>query len=237
MSDTSMVQARRPRKQAGTRSYGGVGQEERVALRREKLMSAAIEVFGTRGFHAATVREICGAAKLTERYFYESFRGLPELFLAVYQQLTDELMVATLAALQQAEQRPLKLAEAGLRTFLEFIREDARRARIALIDAISIGQSGLAAVERVAGDYAGLMESFVAGLYPNAADTGINVRMLSVGLVGLNTHIATSWARSGFVMPLEEVLQTNLLPYRSLDQAIGEALQAAAARSSVPQRT
>ena len=38
------------------RRYGGVLPEERQRLRRAKLIEGAIEVFGTKGFHAATVR-------------------------------------------------------------------------------------------------------------------------------------------------------------------------------------
>src|SRR5574343_918774 len=64
------------------RRYGGVLPEERQRLRRAKLIEGAIEVFGTKGFHTATVREICVAAHLTERYFYESFKTLSQLFLA-----------------------------------------------------------------------------------------------------------------------------------------------------------
>ena len=49
------------------RRYGGVLPEERQRLRRAKLIEGALEVFGTKGFHVATVRDICVAAHLTER--------------------------------------------------------------------------------------------------------------------------------------------------------------------------
>ena len=83
------------------RRYGGVLPEERQRLRRAKLVEGAIEVFGTKGFHGATVREVCVAAHLTERYFYESFKTLPQLFLAAYSELREQLMALTLAAMEQ----------------------------------------------------------------------------------------------------------------------------------------
>lgn len=209
-----------PPRQAGRRSYGGVAPEERQALRRQRLIEAGIEVFGTRGFHAATVREICGAARLTERYFYESFKGLPDLFAAVFEHITDMLKAATLLALAQSEPQPLKLAEAGLRCFLEFVRDDPRRARIALIDAVSIGQGSKEAVDRTSREYVDLMRGFVTTLYPDAGKAGINVEMLSVGLIGMNTHIATSWVRDGCKMPLEDVLAANLLCYSGMDMVV-----------------
>ena len=116
------------------RRYGGVLPEERQRLRRAKLIEGAIEVFGTKGFHAATVREVCVAAHLTERYFYESFKTLPQLFMATYGELRDQLMARTLAVLKEAEPTPLGMLEPAIRVFLEFIRDDPRRGRIMLVD-------------------------------------------------------------------------------------------------------
>lgn len=221
MSDTPAAAPAAPLKLAGARrSYGGVAPEARRAHRRQRLVEAGIEVFGTRGFHHATVREVCAAARLTERYFYESFKGLPELFAEVYERINAELMRSTLEALAAAEPTPLALAEAGLRRFLAFVREDPRRARIALIDAVSIHQAGTGLAVRAARDYVELMKSFVHRLYPDAEARGVSVQVLSEGLVGMNTHIATNWVRSGFALPLETVLASNLLAYRGLDRVV-----------------
>ena len=214
------------RRGAGRRSYGGVAPDERQKLRREKLIAAGIEVFGVHGYHAATVRSVCTAAKLTERYFYESFRSLDELFTAVYAEISSQLKQATLEALANSTPKALNLAEAALRVFLEFVRADPRRARITLIDAVSTGRIGQIAAHEAARDYVGMMRSFVLLLYPDVSHRGINTEMLSAGLVGLNTHVATAWAREDYATPLEDVLRTMLLPYRGLTLLMesGEAL-------------
>ena len=64
---------------APARPYGGLAMEERVAARRARFVEAGIELFGTQGFRGATVRGICAAAGLTDRYFYESFASLEAL--------------------------------------------------------------------------------------------------------------------------------------------------------------
>src|ERR1700742_1768346 len=66
------------------RKFRGVAPEDRKAERHLRLLEAGIEAYGTRGFHAVGVRDVCGLAKLTERYFYESFENREALFLAVY---------------------------------------------------------------------------------------------------------------------------------------------------------
>lgn len=200
----------------GRRSYAGVAPDERRHLRRQRLIEAGVEVFGVRGYHAATVRTVCAQAQLTERYFYESFKSLDDLFTAVYAELSNQLKQATLEALAQTQPKALDLAQSALRVFLCFIRDDPRRARITLIDAVSIGRVGQAAADEAARDYVSMMRSFVMLLYPDVGPRGVNIDVLASGLVGMNIHVATAWAREDFATPLEEVLWTNLLPYRGL---------------------
>jgi AcrR family transcriptional regulator len=85
------------------RRYGGRGAEERQRERRSRLVAAGLEVFGTTGYAAASVRQICREAGLTERYFYESFQGREELLRAVYDQLIEEVETDAFSAAEKAE--------------------------------------------------------------------------------------------------------------------------------------
>jgi AcrR family transcriptional regulator len=75
----------------GSRPYGGVPAEQRVARRRQKLLDAGLELFGTRGIAATTIGDVCESAGLTKRYFYESFQTTDELAVAVFDQVTGRL--------------------------------------------------------------------------------------------------------------------------------------------------
>jgi AcrR family transcriptional regulator len=75
----------------GSRPYGGVPADERVAVRRQKLLDAGLELFGTRGIAATTIGDVCESAGLTKRYFYESFQTIDELAVAVFDQVTGRL--------------------------------------------------------------------------------------------------------------------------------------------------
>ncbi|HET6789355.1 MAG TPA: helix-turn-helix domain-containing protein, partial [Aquabacterium sp.] len=78
------------------RPYRGISAEERRHQRREQLMEAAFEVFSTLGLARVTMRDICAQARLTERYFYDSFRSTEEAFDAVHQR-QEELLFARVA--------------------------------------------------------------------------------------------------------------------------------------------
>ena len=83
------------------RRYGGVDPEERQRQRKARLIEAALAVFGEKGYHPSTVRDVCKQAKLTSRYFYESFDSMEALFRSVYAAISRQLMQATIVALAQ----------------------------------------------------------------------------------------------------------------------------------------
>lgn len=201
------------------RRYGGVLPEERQRQRRVKLIEGGIDVFGVKGFHAATVREVCLSAQLTERYFYESFKSLSELFMAVYGHLRDQMMGKTLTALQQAQANdadPLALLDPALRVFLEFIRDDRRRGRIMLVDALGIDSEVARLSGQTARDYAGLLKLHLEHLVPPSVMADINLDLLAEGLIGLNILLAARWMQDGFTTPIDTVVRTNILPYEGL---------------------
>jgi AcrR family transcriptional regulator len=198
------------------RRYGGVLPEERQRLRRTKLIEGGIEVFGTKGFHAATVREVCVAAHLTERYFYESFKTLPQLFLATYAELREQLMALTLAALKKAEPTPLGMLEPAIRVFLEYIRDDPRRGRIMLVDSLGVNDEVAALSGATARDYSTMLRQNLHMLVPEAQIGTVNLDLLADGMIGLNVLLAARWMQDGFAESIDKVVQTNLLPYQGL---------------------
>lgn len=216
------------------RRYGGVLPEERQRLRRAKLIEGALEVFGTKGFHATTVREVCVAAHLTERYFYESFKTLPQLFLATYGALREQLMQRTLAVLKQAEPTPLGMLEPAMRTFLEFIHEDPRRGRVMLIDSLAVNDEVAALSGETARDYSAMMRQHLHLLVPEDRVPDVNLDLLADGMIGLNVLLAQRWMQDGFAEPIDRVVKTNLLPYQGL-LALME--QGAAAKSGKHNKT
>ena len=192
------------------RRYGGVDSHERQRQRRTRLIEAGLVVFGEHGYHQATVRDVCRQAQLTSRYFYESFESMEDLFRAVYTDVNRHLMQATILSLAACQPEPEKLAEAALRTFLEYIRDDPHRARVALIDAVNAGEGMNMLAEQASKDFAHLIAGFMQQMFPRLPELGLDALTLANGLVGANTRIATQWVADRCQTPLEDVLR-NLL--------------------------
>jgi AcrR family transcriptional regulator len=64
----------------------------RRAATRQRLLTAAAEIFAERGMHGATVEDICEAAGFTRGAFYSNFADKEELFSALLRQKEEELL-------------------------------------------------------------------------------------------------------------------------------------------------
>jgi len=208
---------------ASCRNFRGLAPEARRQQRRDRLIEAGIEAFGTRGFYSVTVREICAEAHLTERYFYESFRSLEDLFTAVFGCVNIELRQATLDALATPTGDPVAVAEAALRVFFKYVRDDPRRGRVLLIESANIGYTINQLTNEITRDYMELVRGFINTLFPSVEPRGLNPDLLSAGLIGANVRIATTWVQEGFQTSLENVLFTTLAIYRAMITQYGRA--------------
>ena len=193
------------------RRYGGIDSEERQRQRKQRLIEAALAVFGEQGFHKSTVRDVCKEAQLTSRYFYESFEGMEDLFRSVYMTYSKQLMQTTVMSLAHCEPVPEKLAAAALRTFYEYIREDPRRARVMLIDAFTVGEVMFMHTSKTNQDFAFLIMGIMDQQFPNLHKLNLDTSFIADGLVGANNRIATQWVADKCKAPLESVLRNALM--------------------------
>src|ERR1700712_469447 len=116
--------------------------EDRAAARRAALVEAGVELLGTEGAAGVTVRAVCRGAKLTERYFYESFDGRDALLRAVHAEVAGEAREAIAAAVAThlsagAGPDDEALAAAAVGAFTAFLEEDPRRGRVLLSESFS----------------------------------------------------------------------------------------------------
>jgi AcrR family transcriptional regulator len=119
-----------------TRPYRGVPAEGRRAARREQLLAAGLELLGIEGFAGTTVRAVCREARLSPRYFYESFEDLETLLVAVFDRLIGETTADVLAAIDAAPHDAHEKSRAAIETFVLSLTDDPRRARIAFVEAL-----------------------------------------------------------------------------------------------------
>ena len=122
-----------------TRVYGGLTGEERVAERRGKLIEAGMVLFGSGGSVQVRVKDIVVEAGLTERYFYESFSDLGDLFDAVFEDAAEVLESKVKAADPETSGDTLARVAIVLRTTVNTLTADPRMIRIFFVEALGKG--------------------------------------------------------------------------------------------------
>ena len=112
------------------RPYRGVPADQRRARRRAALLAAGLELLGTRGWAATTVRKVCAEAGLNDRYFYESFPDRDALLLAIIDDQVARGTDVILSAARRAPREPRARTRAVVTGILDFLTGDPRRAHI-----------------------------------------------------------------------------------------------------------
>lgn len=189
------------------RQFKGMSLAERKHMRREKLIEAGIETYGTHGFFTVTVKDVCQQAKLTERYFYESFKKSEDLFHTIFLRLIEQLQQTTLQAIMQAAPQPQHMIEAGLSALLKFLKDDPRLARIIYVDAMLVQElHNQATIQETMARFDHMIQAFVISSMPHMQHRQNEIALISTGLNGYVTQIAIRWVMEGFKQPLDDVL-------------------------------
>ncbi|MFT3858619.1 MAG: TetR/AcrR family transcriptional regulator [Aquabacterium sp.] len=197
------------------RRYGGATAEERQQQRRERLLDSAFEVFGRQGYKETTMRMICAQARMTDRYFYEHFESLDDIFLQVRKRLSVELMERLMQVLARPEPDPVLMIRAALANFFEYVKEDPRRARILLLDAMTFSLTSTAVAQTRLGWYAGMVEQRLKARYPHLPPH-LDAKLIASGFLGHVTYLAAVWALQNFDTPIEHLVDHAAFSWQGL---------------------
>ena len=185
-----------------SRLYRGTWTGQRRAERRVQLMDAAIEIYGDVGYRNASVRAICERAKLTERYFYESFQNSEALLIATYRNVTDA-MLEDMAAAARTEQTERARLDSVLRVYFTHIREKPRAARVFLLELAGISP----AVDTVRSEVLRSMNRLIAGRKDGRPDGSKGkLSLQEAGVIGALLSISIRWLSHDCSQALADVV-------------------------------
>lgn len=194
-------------KKKGGRRYKGMKAAERADERRRQFLQAGIETFGVRGYASTGIRDVCHAAGLTERYFYESFRSKEELLRDVYRMIVEEQKIAFLEILAQPDISPREKAARTIRLFYENLREDPRRARIQFFEVLGVSD-GIDSEYLAALDMMSTMTAALTGaVFPGMKMEGPSEWIIPTGISGSMIHIAMKWILNGYDVPVDKLVE------------------------------
>lgn len=175
------------------RVYRKKNPEDRVLERRERLMQAALQLFGTQGYANTTIETLCSEAKVTTRHFYQVFSSREELLLAVYNQITEELQVSLFSAMMAERQGLQEKMQQVIHALVNNYLTDSRRAQIGVLEVV--GASAIVEKRRreVIHGIAIHLEQFMNALAAENQLPQRNYHWLAVALVGGINELMAEW--------------------------------------------
>ena len=190
-----------PKPAASPKPYGGISADERRAQRRRQLIEAAVRVYGERGYHNSSVKAVCEAAGLTERYFYENFSGSEALLVTAFQAVQALLTEAMAASAKDLPVGALKV-RAMLETYYSALMAEPVAARVFLTE--------VAGVSRAANEVVKTWRLMIADMLQAAwqGEPAPGDSLLKIGVMGAVIDIAAAWVLEGYAHPLAEVVDT-----------------------------
>jgi AcrR family transcriptional regulator len=115
------------------RPYRGVAPEQRRELRRQALLETGLDCLAADGLSGVSVRSICSGARLTPRYFYESFEDLDALLVAIVDSVAAEVAQRALAAITSAPDDLTAQVRAAVDAGYGVLAVDRRKANALLV--------------------------------------------------------------------------------------------------------
>ncbi|MEU7889647.1 TetR/AcrR family transcriptional regulator [Microbispora bryophytorum] len=120
--------------------YGGRSAAERQAERRERFLKAGLDLFGAGpGYRATRITDVCRAAGLSSRQFYEEFHTLEDLLADLHLHVNDIAQQAVLDVLPQVRHLdPIDRCSQLFRAYAAGATADPRHTRIAFVEIIGV---------------------------------------------------------------------------------------------------
>jgi AcrR family transcriptional regulator len=101
--------------------------------RRAAILDSALQIFSSRGYHAASIDEIAGEAGISKALIYEHFPSKKELHASLLQRHVQEIFEALAQAAAGPEPGELRLRN-GVDAFLEWVETHPRAFRLLFRD-------------------------------------------------------------------------------------------------------
>lgn len=168
--------------------------------RRAQLLSAARDVFVSRGFHATSMDDIAEAAGVTKPVLYQHFESKLELYLALLDDSIDALLAGVREGLESTTDNKQRVA-ATMAAYLEFVSAESGAFRLVFESDLTNEPEVRERLDQVDDACAELVRDVIM------VDTGLSAAesmLLAAGLTGTALSAARHWFRDGRTVSREQ---------------------------------
>ncbi|WP_203337662.1 TetR/AcrR family transcriptional regulator [Nocardioides limicola] len=174
------------------RRIRGLSPHERRLQRRTALLDAALDLFAAGGYAATSVEQLCQAAFVSTKSFYEQFGNREDCYLALFIRTTDQLHEEMLHRLEGLPETEDEATELLLQGFVDTVFADRRRAQV-LFGPERLITPAIEARRRVNREWAA---RFIEGFWQRFGVSGDH-HAIGVALIGGMYDLVSLWLIDG----------------------------------------
>ena len=181
--------------------------------RRAQLLAAATDVFVNNGYHATVMDDIAEHAGVSKPVLYQHFPGKLELYLALLERHTDELVRRVREAIEETHDNRQRVLNA-VRAYFDFVDGDGGAFRLVFESDLRNQPAVQAVVERA---YTACVATIAQAVVADAGLDTDRAWLVAVGVVGVSEHSARYWLSHQREVPKDEaVALTASLAWKGL---------------------
>jgi AcrR family transcriptional regulator len=171
--------------------------------RRLQLLGAARDVFVAQGYHAAAMDEIAERAGVSKPVLYQHFPGKLELYLALLDESTGDLVKIMSEALSSTSDNRQRVP-ATFKAFYDYVADAREAFRLVFESDLSNEPAVRARVDRAMYECADMVSRFIR---EDAGVSNEEAHLLGMALVGMAQVTARYWLSTDQAIPKDAAEQ------------------------------
>ncbi|MCW2994286.1 MAG: TetR/AcrR family transcriptional regulator [Conexibacter sp.] len=191
----------------------GLSRQFVVSNQRERILAAVADVCSAAGYVAMSVEDIVVTSGVSRRTFYDNFRGKEDVYLAAYDEVTQQLLTQVYAAYEGADGLVAKVRD-SLSAFLNFVADEPAFADMCIVEVMAAGSTAIERRNRTMAAFAEMIGQAAAAELPK---TKLPPALTAETLVGGIYEVVYSRVLQGrgeeLPALLPDLLFSVLLPY------------------------
>ncbi|MDQ7843118.1 MAG: TetR/AcrR family transcriptional regulator [Armatimonadota bacterium] len=166
------------------------------AATRDRILTAAVEVFARKGYHGAGVEDIVQASRTSKGAFYHYFPSKQAIFLTLMDDLAA-LVEQSVEAAISSERGAMAKVEAALRVVVETAARQRDLARILLVEAVGLGPELEEKRLEIHRRFARLIQRHLDRAVQEGSIPAQDTALVSQAWIGALNELISQWLVSG----------------------------------------
>jgi AcrR family transcriptional regulator len=159
---------------------------------RDRLLSAAMDIFAAKGYHGAIVDDIVAASRTSKGAFYHYFPSKQGIFLILMDELAAEVEGGVEAVIE-SESGALAKVEAALRVVLETAAARRDLVKILLVEAVGLGPTLERKRLEIHARFAGIIRGHLERAVADGSIPALDTTLAAQAWIGALNEVITQW--------------------------------------------